>query len=778
MEKGAGSAAPAPAAVDLRISGMTCASCVRRVERRLNALEGVQASVNLPLASAHVETDGTVSAEELVAAVEKAGYSAAPEPSGETDFGDGDDGGGPDGSPHAPAASALRPRLIAAAALTVPVVALSMVPGLGFPGSAWIAAALTAPVATWAAWPFHRAAAVNARHGGSTMDTLVSLGVTVAFISSLVALVASGGGLAQSAGHGGIGGGMSGGHGTAGTHAGVYFESAAVIVTFLLLGRLLEQRATARASSAVRALVQASPRHAVLVEREGRPVDAERIPARRLRIGDVVRVRAGETVPADGRIRSGSISVDTSSMTGESVPRTASAPDSAGGSAEGSAESVPSDGSRVDAGAVVVDGSAEVEALAVGRDTRLARMGRLVSEAQSKKAAIARLADRVSGVFVPVVLGIAALTLAGWWIGTGSFAHALGPAVAVLVIACPCALGLATPVALVAGSGRGAELGIYISGPQALERASRLGAVLFDKTGTLTTGRMRVAAAHGEESALRLVGALESRSAHPIAQAVAAAYPSEAEVSDVRALGRGGVQGAVDGRSVVVGSPEALEAAGLEAPGRLLRALEADGGLSRVLVAVDGAVTAALGIADTVREDARETVARLQDAGLAVFMLTGDHEQAALRVAEQLGLPAQSVRAGLLPEDKVAEVERIRAEHGRAVMVGDGLNDAAALATADLGISLTTGTDAARGASDITVLGERLSSVPTALGLARATLRTVKANLGWAFAYNVIGIPVAAAGLLSPMFAGAAMALSSVIVVANSLRLRRWTPKG
>ncbi|MCB4209118.1 heavy metal translocating P-type ATPase [Arthrobacter sp. UM1] len=778
MTRGPRAVSAGPAAVDLRIDGMTCASCVRRVERRLNALEGVEASVNLPLASAHVETDGTVTVEDLVAAVEKAGYSAAPEPSGDADS-DDDGDAGPDGSPHAPAASALKPRLIVAAALTVPIVAMSMVPGLGFPGSAWVVAALTAPVATWAAWPFHRAAAVNARHGGSTMDTLVSLGVTVAFVSSLVALVTSGGGLAQSAGHGGLGsGGMGGGHDSAGAHVGVYFESAAVIVTFLLLGRLLEKRATARASSAVRALVEASPRHAVLVEREGRPLDPRRIPASRLRAGDVVRVRAGELVPADGRVRSGSISVDTSSMTGESVPRMASAQGSAKGSAGGPAEAGPSEGSRVDAGSVVVDGSAEVEALAVGRDTRLARMGRLVSEAQSKKAAIARLADRVSGVFVPVVLGIAALTLVGWWIGTGSFAHALGPAVAVLVIACPCALGLATPVALVAGSGRGAELGIYISGPQALEQASRLGAVLFDKTGTLTTGRMRAAAAHGEESALRLAGALESRSAHPIAQAVAAAYPAEAEVSDVRALGRGGVQGTVDGRSVVVGSPEALEAAGLEAPRRLLGALEQDGGLSRVLVAVDGEVTAALGIADTVREDARETVARLQDAGLAVFMLTGDHEQAALRVAEQLGIPAENVRAGLLPEDKVAEVERIRAERGRAVMVGDGLNDAAALATADLGISLTTGTDAARGASDITVLGERLSSVPTALGLARATLRTVKANLAWAFAYNVIGIPVAAAGLLSPMFAGAAMALSSVIVVANSLRLRRWRPKG
>ncbi|GAA1349785.1 cation-translocating P-type ATPase [Falsarthrobacter nasiphocae] len=727
--------------LELNIGGMTCASCVRRVEKRLSAVEGVEASVNLPLHSATVTAPESVDTQELIAAVERAGYSAslasaesAPEH---------DDAG----------SRRLVPRLVVAAVLTLPVVLLSMVPALAFPGSAWVVAALSTPVATWAAWPFHKAAAVNARHGGATMDTLVSLGVAAAWISSLVGLVLHGDASASS-GHGAGHGGPA-----------LYFESAAVIVTFLLLGRILEARATRSASAALAALRDASPRTALLLEREGMPLpEPAPVASASLRTGDLVQVRPGDLVPADGTVESGTLSLDTSSMTGESVPRSARP------------------GDEAHAGAVVLDGSARLRAQAVGAETRLARMSRLVADAQTKKARIARLADRVSGVFVPVVVVLAVLTFAAWWVVTGSPAEALGPAVAVLVIACPCALGLATPVGLVAGSGRGAELGIFISGPQALERASGLKAVVFDKTGTLTTGRMSVSSTWGDPEALRLAAALERESTHPIAQAIAAWTPGPAPqqdaaalaVEDMALLADGGVRGCVEGREVLAGSPRALRSAGIDVPEGAFADAGLTGGETLAAVAVDGRLAALFAVSDAPREDAAETVAQLTRDGLAVYMLTGDHAGAARSVANAVGIEEGRVRAGLLPEDKVREIERIRAEHGSVVMVGDGLNDAAALATADLGISLTTGTDAAQGAADMTILADRLGTVVTALALARRTLRTIRTNLGWAFAYNVIGIPIAALGLLSPMFAGMAMAASSVLVVANSLRLRRW----
>jgi Cu+-exporting ATPase len=747
---------PDPVLLDLDIQGMTCASCVRRVEKKLNAVDGVTATVNLPLHSARVESTRPVDPAELIDVVERAGYGAsvvAPDDDLPED--------GPD---------PLRPRLLVAAILTVPAVLLSMIPALAFPGSVWVIAALTTPVAAWAAWPFHRSALLNARHGTSTMDTLVSIGVTAAYAVSLWMLLTQGDPTLAHGGHGEMGG-MSG-------HAPVYFESAAVIVTFLLAGRVMEHRATKGASAALRGLLSAAPKTALLVEREGLALEEPAvIPAKTLREGDVVRVRPGDVLPADGRVLSGRISVDTSSMTGEPLARPADV------------------GAEVHAGTVVVDGAAEIRAAAVGQDTQLAQIGRLVADAQSKKAGIARLADRISGVFVPVVLVLSALTLAGWWIATGSFGEALAPAVAVLVIACPCALGLATPVGLVAGTGRGAELGIFISGPQSLERASDLKAVLFDKTGTLTTGRMSVSSRMGDPEALRLAAALETRSAHPLAQAIAADLPADAtpSIRDVRTLPGGGIAGrvslsggALDGapeHEVLVGSPVALRQAGIALDDVSEGALPTASEDSAALIAVDGRYAGAFTVSDSPRPEAAETVRRAQAEGLEVYMLTGDRRGAAERVAGVVGIPAENVRADLLPEDKVTEVARIRGEiteragkAARVVMVGDGLNDAAALAAADLGISLTTGADAAQGAADLTILGSDLGKALTAIRLSRATLRTIKGNLGWAFVYNVIGIPVAAAGLLNPMVAGAAMALSSVLVVANSLRLRAWKP--
>jgi Cu+-exporting ATPase len=763
------SAAPAPDTAmqphqtQLVVGGMTCASCSARVEKKLGKLTGVTAAVNYATGKAFVVHPADIAIDDLVSAVESAGYTATPAP--QTLPGVMSDDGEPDADDEH--AAYLRRRLLVALGLTVPVVLISMVPALHVPGWPWVVLALTLPVVIWSAWPFHRAAWVNLRHGATTMDTLVSLGVLAAFGWSLWMLV------------------------TMGEHGHFYFETAAAITTFLLAGRYAEARAKRRSGAALRALMHLGAKDVAVLRGE---VEV-RIPLGELLVGDEFVVRPGEKIATDGVVVDGASAVDASLLTGESVPVEVGV------------------GDPVTGATVNTSGRLRVRVTRVGGDTQLAQMARLVESAQSGKAAVQRLADRVSAIFVPVVLVLAVLTLVGWLVATGDVEAAFTAAVAVLVIACPCALGLATPTALLVGTGRGAQLGILIKGPEVLESTRRVDTVVLDKTGTVTTGRMAVAgvyAAPGQtpDRILALAGVVEGGSEHPIARAIATAAPSQSgdvavgtatglRLNDFRNHGGLGVEGTVDGMPVRVGRLAFVTAGPATADSRY-SAVASEGpttstlqgvevsltkaadeamaqGRTPVWVGWDGVAHGVVVVADTIKPTSAQAVDLFRGLGLRPVLLTGDNARAAAAVARHTGIALEDVRAEVLPAQKAAVVNELQS-HGKVVaMVGDGVNDAAALAQADLGIAMGTGSDVAIEASDLTLVRGDLLSAVDAVRLSRATLRTIKGNLFWAFAYNVAAIPLAASGRLTPMIAGAAMAFSSVFVVTNSLRLRRFT---
>ncbi|MCV7289052.1 copper-translocating P-type ATPase [Mycolicibacterium wolinskyi] len=734
--------------VELQIGGMTCASCAARIERKLNKLDGVTATVNYATEKAHVDVAGEVTPEQLIEAVETAGYTAQlPEAETTAEATDEDDPTG--------ALQALRTRLIVSAVLTVPVIAMAMVPALQFTNWQWLSLTLAAPVVVWGALPFHRAAWLNLRHGTATMDTLISMGTIAAFGWSVYALFWGTAGVAGMTHPFSLAISRTDGSGN------IYLEVAAGVTTFILAGRYFEARSKRRAGAALRALLELGAKD-VAVRRNGAE---QRIPIDQLAVGDEFVVRPGEKIATDGVVVDGSSAVDASMLTGESVP----------------VEVAPGD--QVVGATVNVGGRLVVRANRIGSDTQLAQMARLVEDAQNGKAQAQRLADRISGVFVPIVIALAVGTL-GFWIGTGgSVAAAFTAAVAVLIIACPCALGLATPTALLVGTGRGAQLGILIKGPEVLESTRRVDTIVLDKTGTVTTGTMTlldVIVADDEEpgEVLRLAGAVEDASEHPIARAIAKGakdkvgdLPQVEGFTNVEGLG---VQGVVDGHGVVVGRSRLLSDWSQPLGPKLTDALNDAQAQGRTAVAVgwDGKARGVLVVADAVKPTSAEAISQLRALGLKPIMLTGDNEAAAKAIAGQVGI--DEVYAEVLPKDKVDVVKRLQAEGDVVAMVGDGVNDAAALAQADLGLAMGTGTDVAIEASDLTLVRGDLRAAPDAIRLSRKTLATIKGNLFWAFAYNVAALPLAAAGLLNPMLAGAAMAFSSVFVVSNSLRLRRF----
>ncbi|MFI8810153.1 heavy metal translocating P-type ATPase [Streptomyces sp. NPDC055082] len=776
--------APTPDAseAELMIGGMTCASCAARVEKKLNRMDGVTATVNYATEKARVTFGEGTEVADLVATVEKTGYTALPtrttapapspsaaprteeaEESGETG-GARDEATEPDGPADAPdttdaadaALAPLRRRLVVSAALALPVVLLAMIPGLQFDNWQWLSLTLAAPVVIWGGLPFHRATWTNLRHGAATMDTLVSVGTLAAFGWSVWALFFG------QAGMPGMRHGFELTVSRADASSTIYLEVAAGVVTFILLGRYLEARSKRKAGSALRALMHLGAKD-VAVLRDGGEV---RVPVGRLVVGDRFVVRPGEKIATDGTVVEGASAVDAAMLTGESVPVDVAVGDSV-------------TGATLNAGGRLV-----VEATRIGTDTQLARMAKLVEDAQNGKAAAQRLADRISAVFVPVVLVIALGTLIAWLLITDDVTAAFTAAVAVLIIACPCALGLATPTALMVGTGRGAQLGILIKGPEVLETTRRVDTIVLDKTGTVTTGKMTLLAVHTAEGTtetdvLRLAGALEHSSEHPIAQAVAAGataqigeLPTPEDFTNVPGLG---VRGTVQGRSVLVGRPKLLAEAGIALPPDLSTALTdaAEQGRTAIAVAWDGGARGVLTIADAVKAGSADAVAELRGLGLRPVLLTGDNRAVADAVAREVGI--DEVYAEVLPEGKVDVVRRLQAGGRSVAMVGDGVNDAAALATADLGLAMGTGTDAAIEASDLTLVRGDLKVTADAIRLSRRTLTTIRGNLFWAFGYNVAALPLAAFGLLNPMIAGAAMAFSSVFVVTNSLRLRSFT---
>ncbi len=705
---------------------MSCASCASKIEGSLNRLDGVAATVNFAIEQAHVEHDPQVSTDQLMRAVESTGYHASVIDHAQMNHGDPMNSGGRmnsgDHMNHDVPEEKLRPRLIGSAILAVPVVALSMVMAWQFPGWQWWVLALATPIVFWGGYPFHSAALNSARHGTSTMDTLVSIGTLAAYFWSAFVVITG------AATHG---------------HGHVYFEVAAAVTVFLLAGRYSEAKAKRSAGSALRALMSLGAKEATVL-RDG---DEVRISAAELVVGDVLVVRPGERVATDGTVIEGSSALDTSAMTGESVPADVSV------------------GDAVLGGAVNTYGRILLRANQVGADTQLARMARMVADAQSGKASIQRLADRVSAVFVPVVLVIAALTLAGWLVTGHPATAAFTAAVAVLIIACPCALGLATPTAILVGTGRGAQLGVLIKKPQVLETVRGIDTVVLDKTGTVTTGRMSVSSLEvqpGEDAdvVLARAAAIEAASEHPIAAAIVhearARGLTPAPVTDFANDPGTGVSGVVDGTNV-----------------RVTRAADSDGRTS-VEVSWDGARRGIIRLADTVKPTSAEAIAELKALGITPMLLTGDNQSVAVRVAAEVGIAATDVIAGVLPSQKADAISALQARGRRVAMVGDGVNDSVALATADIGMAMGTGTDAAIEAGDITLVRGDLRTVPTALRLSSKTLRIIKQNLFWAFGYNAAAIPLAALGLLNPMIAGAAMAVSSVLVVANSLRLKRF----
>ncbi|OUZ12844.1 copper-translocating P-type ATPase [Aeromicrobium sp. PE09-221] len=735
--------------LELRIGGMTCASCASRIEKKLNKLEGVTASVNYATEKASVTGPADLDPQLLIAEVERTGYTASlPAPPRREE----DEPGEP---PEDAELRGLRQRLIGSAVLSLPVIAMAMIPALQFDYWGFASLALAAPVVVWAGWPFHRAAWMNLRHGAATMDTLVSVGTTAAMLWSIVALFFG------TAGEPGVvhpfeltisrTDGL--GH--------IYLEVAAGVITFILMGRYFEKRSKRRAGAALRALLELGAKEVSLL-REGRE---QRVPVEQLSVGDEFVVRPGEKLAADGVIVSGNSAIDASMLTGESLPVEV---------AEGDAVT----GATVNAGGRLI-----VRATRVGSDTQLAQMARMVEDAQSGKAEIQRLADRVSGVFVPIAIAIAVATL-GAWIGAGfPLSAGFTAAVAVLIIACPCALGLATPTALLVGTGRGAQLGVLIKGPEILESTRRVDTIVLDKTGTVTAGRMTltgVITGEGVERAdlLRLAGALEDASEHPIAQAIATGARDELDTLPVpesfENLEGRGVQGVVEGHAVLAGREALLEDWAQPLDDALLRAKREAEAEGRTAIAVgwDGRARGVLVVSDQIKPTSAEAVRRLVELGLTPILLTGDNQTVAEQVADEVGI--ERVIAEVLPRDKVDVIARLQGEGKVVAMVGDGVNDAPALAQADLGLAMGTGTDVAIEAADITLVRGDLRAAADAIALARRTLRTIKTNLFWAFSYNTAAIPLAAFGLLNPMLAGAAMALSSVFVVSNSLRLRTF----
>jgi len=732
--------------VELPITGMTCASCASRIERKLNRLDGVAASINYATERATVDFDPSAATPaELLDAVEAAGYRATL-PSA----------AGPAPDPAADEAAALRRRLLISAALSLPVLLMAMIPALQFDYWQWVSLALATPVVLWGAWPFHKAAWANLRHATATMDTLISIGVLAAWLWSVYALVL----------------GDAGSIGmtmpfevipkrNAGSSQ-IYFEVASVVTTLILLGRYFEARAKRRAGAAITALLELGAKEVTVLDEHGAE---RRIDVAELQVGQRFVVRPGEKIATDGVVEDGSSAVDMSMLTGESVPVEVSA------------------GSEVAGATVNAGGRLVVRATKVGADTALAQIARLVTDAQAGKAPVQRLADRVSAVFVPVVIGLSVATLVFWLAAGEGAGFAFTAAVAVLIIACPCALGLATPTALMVGTGRGAQLGLLIKGPEVLESTRRVDTVVLDKTGTITTGKMSLAdltCADGVDrrDVLRLVGALEHASEHPIARAIASAAESEHGALppvDGFANREGlGVEGVVDGHALVVGRPALLADWAMHLPSELEAARRTAEGKGQTVIAAgwDGQAKAVLAVADTIKPSSAEAIASLKALGLRPVLLTGDNQTTANAVAGDVGI--DEVIAEVLPADKVAVVKRLQDEGRVVAMVGDGVNDAPALAQADLGLAIGTGTDVAIEASDLTLVSGDLRAASEAIRLSRATLRTIKQNLAWAFGYNVAALPLAAMGLLNPIIAGAAMAFSSVSVVGNALRLRRF----
>lgn len=726
-----------PPTVELTVGGMTCASCAARVEKKLNKLPGVVATVNYTTEKATIQLPENLTLTDAIATIEATGYTAAP-------------------VSHEIADSAgersLKTRLIVSTVLTVPVVLLAMVAPLQFDYWQWVSLVLTTPVVLWGAWPFHRATLLNLRHGNTTMDTLISLGVSAAYLWSVYALIFG------TAGEPGMRMEFSllPSH-TAGASE-IYFEVAAAVTVFLLFGRYLEERAKTKSSQALSALLSLGAKEVTVLENNVE----QTIPIEFLKVGNHFVVRPGERIATDGVVVEGNSAIDASMITGESVPV------------------------EVDPGSVVVgstineNGRLVIEATAVGADTALARITRMVEQAQSGKAPVQRLADRVSTIFVPVVLVLSFLTLSGWLIFGSNVTFAFTAAVAVLIIACPCALGLATPTALMVGTGRGAQLGILIRGPQILESTNKINTIVIDKTGTVTTGRMSVHAIHAltgvpESELLRVAGAIEAASEHPIANAIVTKSKEFNEipvVTEFLAIRGGGVRGIVEAKQTISGSPVWIsQELNTDINDPWIDRYQSQG-MTVIAVAQSNELLGFIAVADTIKPDSQQAITQFKELGLTPILLTGDNKLAAESIAQQVGITR--VYSEVMPEDKVNVVTQLQAEGKVVAMVGDGVNDAAALVQADLGMAMGSGTDVAIEASDITLVNSNLTSAATGIELARKTLSTIKGNLFWAFAYNVAAIPLAMAGLLNPMIAGAAMAFSSVFVVTNSLRLRRF----